>query len=296
MVKDVSIAEGLYVSPAMQFTKTWRLQNAGSCTWLRDQYELVFDSGDQLNGPLSARLPANVLPGEMIDVSVSLRSPDNHGHYRGNWKLRNANGLTFGQDAGLKPFYVDINVGGTSTSLDLRYDFLSFFCQAEWRNDGGQLPCMGQDGDPDGFVRILARPVLEDGTIDDEGALLTNPTAEREGVIMGIFPEFTVIPGDHFLAVIGCEYQATKCDVTFELNYKVGEGPIQNYAHWVAKNDKKFEVLDIDLKDLGRTKLRFVLTVRSNGPSEGNRALWLKPRIKHFTPSSTSTPRATSTP
>jgi hypothetical protein len=277
VVKDVSIPPGYYLAPGQTFTKTWRLQNAGTCTWLAGMYDLVFDSGEQLSGPDSLKLSANVLPGEMIDVSVGLRAPANHGLYRGYWKLRNASGLTFGQGDGLQPFVVDIQVGGVS---NLRYDFLGFFCQAEWKGDGKPLPCIGKDGDPDGFVLVQVRPRLEDGSVDDEPALLTNPPAASDGVIMGIFPEFTVRSGDRFKAVVGCEYESTACNVTFELNYQVGDGPIQNYAHWDATYDKKFTVVDVDLSQLAKTTVHFVLTVRSNGPTGGNRAQWLKPRIE----------------
>lgn len=294
VVKDVTIPPGYYLSPGLTFTKTWRLQNTGTCTWLAGMYELVFDSGEQLSGPASVKLLSNVLPGEMIDVSVSLKAPDNHGQYRGYWKLRNASGLTFGQDNGQKPFYVDIMVG--NRSADLRYDFFGFFCQAVWKGDGKQIPCMGKDGDPDGFVLFQQYPRLEDGSTDNEPALLTHPPASDDGVIMGIFPEFYVINGDHFMAVLGCEYEATACDVTFELNYQIGEGPIQNYAHWKATYDQKFTVVDIDLYELARSKVRFVLTVRSNGPKEGNRAQWLKPRIKFVQPTAAPLPSATPTP
>src|SRR5690349_12154805 len=32
-VKDVTIPDGTIFSPGAQFTKTWRLQNIGTCTW-----------------------------------------------------------------------------------------------------------------------------------------------------------------------------------------------------------------------------------------------------------------------
>lgn len=293
MVKDVNFPPGAYLTPGRVFTKTWRLQNAGTCTWLAGSYEVIFDSGEQMSGPASFKLPANVLPGEMIDISVSLTAPQNHGVYRGNWKLRNAGGLPFGQVDGQQPFFVDILVGNVS---NLRFDFLGFFCQAEWRGDGVQLPCIGKDGDPRGFVLVQVNPRLEDGSTDNEPGLLTNPPAASDGVILGIFPEFTVHTGDHFMAVLGCEYKAADCNVTFELNYTIDEGPIQNYARYPATYDQKFMVVDTDLYQLKGKTVRFVLTVRSNGPTDGNRAQWLKPRIQFVQPTATPLPSATPKP
>ena len=47
-VRDVTIPDGSTYAPGATFTKTWRLRNAGTCTW--SGYVLVFDSGDAMNG------------------------------------------------------------------------------------------------------------------------------------------------------------------------------------------------------------------------------------------------------
>src|SRR5215212_8257671 len=43
-VKDVNIPDGSQIAPGASFTKTWRLRNAGVCTW--SGYSAIFDSGD----------------------------------------------------------------------------------------------------------------------------------------------------------------------------------------------------------------------------------------------------------
>src|SRR5574338_1618752 len=47
-VRDVTIPDGTVFAPGATFTKTWRIKNAGTCTW--SGYSLVFDSGDSMGG------------------------------------------------------------------------------------------------------------------------------------------------------------------------------------------------------------------------------------------------------
>jgi hypothetical protein len=107
-IDDVTIPDGTVLDPNETFTKTWRLKNAGTCTWT-PSYAVVFSSGESMNGPVNQALAGNVNPGQTVDISVELSAPGVVGNYRGYWKLRNAAGVHFSQ------FYVDIEVK-TSTS------------------------------------------------------------------------------------------------------------------------------------------------------------------------------------
>jgi Ig-like domain from next to BRCA1 gene len=113
-VSDVTVPDNTYFAPSTSFTKTWRLKNAGTCTWTTS-YALVFDSGNIMGGPTSQNLAGNVAPGANVDISVALTSPASNGTHRGNWKLRNDRGTIFGLSGG-GAFYVQIVVGPTPTS------------------------------------------------------------------------------------------------------------------------------------------------------------------------------------
>ena len=102
-VDDVTIPDCTTLKPNETFTKTWRLKNAGTCSWTTS-YAIVFSSGDSLNGPATQALVGNVNPGQTVDISVNLTAPAADGNYRGNWKLRIAAGVLFSQ------FYVDLKV------------------------------------------------------------------------------------------------------------------------------------------------------------------------------------------
>lgn len=109
-VKDVTIPDGTKLAAGDTFTKTWRLQNRGTCTWTSD-YLLVFSGGDQMGGTTAVRLPGTVYPGQSVDISVTLTAPDKRGRYVGYWMLRNPYGQVFGYgDKADKAFYVDIRV------------------------------------------------------------------------------------------------------------------------------------------------------------------------------------------
>ncbi len=111
-VKDINVPDGTVFSPGESFTKTWRIQNAGTCTW-GNGYQLVFDSGDPMSGPVSTNLPSTVAPGQEIQLSVNLKAPASSGKYIGYWKLENASGQRFGYGDGNKAFWVGIEVGVT---------------------------------------------------------------------------------------------------------------------------------------------------------------------------------------
>ena len=107
---DVTIPDGNEMQPGQEFTKIWRLQNVGSCAW-SEEYNLVWFSGDQLGAPSSVPLSGPVQPGQTADLSVDMIAPEDPGTYRGNWKLRNAEGVLFGiGPSGGSAFWVEIEV------------------------------------------------------------------------------------------------------------------------------------------------------------------------------------------
>jgi hypothetical protein len=103
-VLDVNMPDGTHVAPGASFTKTWRLQNSGACTWSAS-YRLTFVSGEQMNSPQSIPLGEPVLPGAEVDISIELMAPGSDGTYQGQWQLVAPDGTPFGA----KP-YVEIVV------------------------------------------------------------------------------------------------------------------------------------------------------------------------------------------
>lgn len=95
---DVTVPDGSSFEQNQPFVKTWRIRNEGTCTWT-EAYALVFHSGDILNGPLSNPMPS-ASPGEIVDVSINLRSPATGGEFIGYWQFQDPYGNRFGVDSG----------------------------------------------------------------------------------------------------------------------------------------------------------------------------------------------------
>jgi hypothetical protein len=290
-VEDVTIKDGSVLERGVSFTKTWRLRNAGNCSWTTS-YALVFVDGDSLSAPVAVALTGNVNPGQAVDLAVNLAAPNKDGHYRGYWKLRNASGVLFGigNDA-TTAFWVDINVKGAAF---VRYDFAANYCDAEWENNNKPLPCPGNEGDKKGYVMKLDAPKMENGARQNEPGLLTVPKNVTDGLIIGTFPPFVVQSGDHFRALVNCQYKANNCDVTFSLSYLL-KGDIKLLGSWREINEGRFYAVDVDLSALDGKKVKFILTTLSNGSSADNEAIWVAPRIMRQGTRPTATPTATMT-
>jgi hypothetical protein len=284
---DVTYPDGSLVAQNTGFVKTWRLRNSGTCSWT-PSYALVFVSGDPMSGPSTVALTRNVNPGETLELSVSLTAPDKKGDYRGYWKLRNASGVLFGWgEQANTAFWVDIEVKGNEY---VAYNFVDNYCQANWENKDGALPCPGDDDDEAGFVVKLNAPVMENGVTEDEPGLFTMPQDKNNGFISGQYPAFSIQKGDRFRAVVNCEHQAKKCDVIFRLDYK-NNGKIETLASWREVYEGQYFPVDLDLSALAGETVKLILVVSANGAQKDDYAIWLAPRIvRQGNPPPTSTP------
>ncbi|MBK8781715.1 MAG: transporter substrate-binding domain-containing protein [Anaerolineales bacterium] len=96
---DSNMKSPPFVKPGEAFVKTWRVQNTGTCTWTPN-YRLVYAYGNvtaaQMGG-LPLNIPANVTPGQTIDLSIPLTAPTDPLTYQGFWQVQNEKGSLFGQ-------------------------------------------------------------------------------------------------------------------------------------------------------------------------------------------------------
>jgi hypothetical protein len=292
-VKDITIADGTALSGGAKFTKTWRLKNAGTCSWT-SSYALVFVNGDAMNGPTVVSLPGNVNPGQTIDLSVNLTAPVKDGHYRGYWKLRNASNVMFGIGASADTsFWVDINVKSSSY---IAYDFVNGLCEASWISVNTTLPCPGKEDDQRGYAIIIKSPKLENGNKIDDPSLLMVPYNSKNGVLYGIYSSFTVREGDRFRALLSCRYNHDRCDVNFRLDFR-SDGKTQTLGTWREVYEGKYYTVDLDLSELEGKTGKFILMVNANGSARDDEAIWVAPRIVRLgAPLPTSTPSITPSP
>ena len=95
LLQDLSIPDGTVLKPGQQFTKTWRVQNNGTCDW--ENYKLVFVRGSLMGGNSPTLLP-KVTAGNTIDISLELIAPSYQGDYSGFWQIQSEKGSLIGPE------------------------------------------------------------------------------------------------------------------------------------------------------------------------------------------------------
>jgi uncharacterized protein YkwD len=99
-VADVTVQDNETFLPGEKFDKTWRIKNAGTCTW-SSQYTLAFSNGDPIKAPASLPLQETP-PGNTLDITVPLVAPseENITRARADFEIRNPTGTTIPVDTG----------------------------------------------------------------------------------------------------------------------------------------------------------------------------------------------------
>lgn len=92
-VADVTVPDNSQFAKGAVFTKTWRIENSGTCDWPADT-ELAFVSGNNIGATESVAVGA-VKTGQMQDVSVSMKAPNEDTALTSLWQLK-SNGQAFG--------------------------------------------------------------------------------------------------------------------------------------------------------------------------------------------------------
>lgn len=290
-ISDVTYPDGTKVLPSKSFTKTWRIQNVGTCSW-NTSYAIVFDSGHGTGAPTATPLTAAVPPGGTIDASVIMTSPAEKGDYTWNFKLRSDTGRIFGFGNNyVYPITVVIKVDsfllfpinpGLIDAIafeSLQYDFSENYCSATWKSIFGILDCPGDTSDSQGFVKRNDDPKLQDNTVYSGRSLFTHPPFVNNGVIRGDFPAISIEDGYHFRSTIGCSHNRLNCNVKMAVFYRVGSAAFEQLGSWDMKYADPPLKTDIDLSFLAGKSVQFGFSASTNGSAEEDWAHWVYPRI-----------------
>lgn len=285
-IKDVTIPDEMNLEPGEKFTKTWRLQNAGSCPWTIG-YLLYFESGDALGGPASQELTSKTIqPGDTVDVSVDLIAPEETGSYMGFWKIRNVKGDGFGVGPFAKAFWVQINV---VEGVGTMFDFNSRAGEAAW--GGGYIPVdyitpgdeilsfdsEGTSTEP--LISLKNEQVLEGGIVS-EILLAAVPPTGQGNYIIGRFPDYKVNAGDLLFGRVGLITNPNgTCgngDVDFRINLMVDSDltTLILLGDWHEICEGQLRTFEIDLDGYKGETVQIFLTVIANTDSEKNFAVW----------------------
>lgn len=94
-VRDVSIPDNTPMTPAQVFTKSWLVENNGTCEWDAG-FQVILIGGIAMGGS-PFQLTQVVGPAGRIQVSIKMVAPTNQtGIVQGTWKMADATGKTFG--------------------------------------------------------------------------------------------------------------------------------------------------------------------------------------------------------
>jgi hypothetical protein len=94
-VRDVSIPDNTLMTPAEVFTKTWQVENSGTCAW-RAGFKMVLVGGAAMGGSPFV-LDSTVDPGGRLDISIKMVAPTNQtGIIQGTWRMQDDVGTLFG--------------------------------------------------------------------------------------------------------------------------------------------------------------------------------------------------------
>jgi hypothetical protein len=280
LVSDVTVTDGALFEAGAKFTKTWRINNVGSCSW-GSGYVIRFTQGTNLATKNSYPLPASVPPNGTVDVSIEMTAPKKVGTYRSSWNLVSGNGITFGVGTNAATaVYAQIQVQ-VLANANYEYDFAANACAASWRSAEGALPCPGTSSNTKGFVILLDGAKLENRT-EDELLLWVHPNHDSGGFIRGTFPAIKISNGDHFVAWIGCLAENKNCNVRFRLDYINPAGNTVSLGKWAEVQDGSIHELDIDLSALAGKKVQFILTMemRNENYNHAN-GFWFQPSIRN---------------
>jgi Ig-like domain-containing protein len=276
---DVTVADDSVMQPGQQFTKTWRLQNIGSCAWDAN-YAVVFAGGASLGGPAQQSIGATVAPGQTVDISINLTAPQATGSYTAHYKLRSGDGVIFGIGANANsPFWVSVVVNQKVTTEISGVDQI---CDFAWVSGAGNMTCP-QDSLTNGSVMRQDNPGVEISTTENEPAIVVMPNDGAGGYVTGTTNFFTVQPGDRVRTVVGCMANEINCNLTFEIGYKTEGGAYGSLAVSGQAYDGSLDRIDLDLTGLAGQSVQLVFTARSNtGTSRDNSGFWLNPRLVRY--------------
>lgn len=108
-IEDVTIPDGTQMKANETFTKTWLVQNTGSCAW-PPGFAFMHVGGDIMRGA-TVFLKEPIPVGAKRELSVDLVAPSGQtGLVQSSWRLADANGNFFGDTLS-----VNILVGGSLT-------------------------------------------------------------------------------------------------------------------------------------------------------------------------------------
>lgn len=282
-LSDVTFPDGTMTMPRTRFTKTWYIQNSGTCTMNR-QYKVVFVSGSLVSDGKEFPLFSSeriLKPGESAPISIPLVAPEEKGKYTTSWGIKSPDGTVYGagpdgvvwltsvfQVGNQYNFYENLNGAICSDTNGL------FFCGSSDRSGGR------------GAVYYNSSPTMESNYAGGQSILVAPPMVD-DGVTRVAFGPLRVARGTWLRSAISCPPNAPLCDNNVTLYVQPSSGVEQFVAQNHEVNDGFASEWNVNLSDFGYhdQDITIIFEVKANGGvSSDDLIIFMNPRLTDIAP------------
>ncbi len=267
-VSDITVPDGMSITPHTMFTKTWYIRNTGTCMW-NSNYKIVYHSGDEVGRAKSFPLlkAGNYIrPGESTAVSVEMLAPAEVGQqYSTFWALESDKGVRFGSGPA-KNVYLSSNFR-IDTSFFVAQNFGSLICS----DDYGYFTCGTRNNDSGrGSVYFDETPMTESGRYQGTPGIAVMPPKGENTTVRFEFGPLRFPRGSWFYTNFCCRPESPTCNVQIRLYAResgYGERLVQEINEWNDgfMGEWKFKLDDVEVFDQDFT---YIIEVQANGGVE----------------------------
>lgn len=277
-VADVTVPDGTGLNANYTFTKTWRIKNVGTCTW-NSSYKLIYSGGELMGADEEIPLSINVPPGQSVDVSVDMKTPNLAGKYTSYWMLESDKKEVFGSGNNNTSLYAQIVVGSGTSRTNTSFYMAANACLGSWYSSSGAVACPSTST-TNGGVTVVTSFVMEGGYSKSSPSILMTAPSTSGKTITGQFPAYQVKETDHFVTKIGCVDGYPDCNITFYVSYLSSDGVTHSLGSWGHTEDAYTDDLSIDLSSLAGTTIQMIFTVSNNASNTDGHGFFLYPIIE----------------
>ena len=268
-VSDMTVPDGMVITPYTNFTKTWYITNSGTCVW-NSNYKVVYQSGNEVgkSKTFSILKPGNYIqPGESTTVSADLVAPNAVGRtFTTYWAIENDRGERFGAgDA--KNVYLS-----SSFRIDNSFELIQNFGSITCADQYGYFTCGNSSlSSGRGVVYYDESPTFESRRNQGKAAIVAGPPSGEEGSLVRFeFGPLRFPRGSYFYTNFCCRPDTPHCDAQVRLYVRepgYGETLVQEIREWNdgLMGEWKFKLDDVGIFD---QEFFYILEVQSNGGAD----------------------------
>ncbi len=247
-VSDVTFPDGTMTLPYTTFTKSWYIQNTGTCTW-NSGYKIVYYSGDKQGTAESFPLFSSdkiAKTGESVVASVKLYAGEERNKtYTTYWAMQSDTGEVFnGGEAQNVPLSSKFGVGS-------QYNFYENLAGAICSDDEGLFYCGSSDRTSGrGVVFYNGSPTVESNYAGQPAIVIGTPLTEG-GTTRVSFGPVQIPRGTWLRASISCRPNAPSCNANVRLLVQVEGQTAQQVTETQEFNDGFTTEWNVRLSDYG---------------------------------------------